>query len=120
MPVFGLYEYDKQTARQKGEYHFWKLNQMENLFCMKAIRNMFRVEFEDDGQRNEAVDQLLKEFGIDRMQWVLAFSIQANREHFNEAAQKWASSIVPKNFPMEEAQSWIIPDHFAETAVLAE
>ena len=66
------------------------------------------------------LSDLITTHGIDRMRWVLAFSIAAHAEQFSERAQQWADSVVPEGYPMDEAQEWILHDHFAETAALAE
>ena len=120
MPMFPLYKKDFFTALQNDEGALWQISQTGNEFCKTAIRNHFRHDYQNQSERSEVLSDLITTHGIDRMRWVLAFSIAAHAEQFSERAQQWAASVVPEGYPMDEAQEWILHDHFAETAALAE
>lgn len=119
MAMFPFYKKDFFTALQNDEGGLWQISQMGNEFCKASIRNFFRLSAENK-QRSKIIQDMIEDHGIDRMRWVLAFSIAAHAEQFSERAQQWAASVVPEGYPMDEVQAWTMHDHFAETAVLAE
>ena len=117
MNVIAVYEYDRKTAEQNHEVNMWLFSGVENEYCRNSIEKFLQIKEKE--KQEESLCKMMKNYGIDRIKWVLAFSIHAHAEHFNEQAQAWAETVVPENYPMEEAKYWILSDHFPEIAVLA-
>lgn len=120
MALFPFYKKDFFTALQNDEGALWQISQTGNEFCKTGIQNQYLRTHQNAEKTNEVLSDLITTHGIDRLRWVLAFSITAHADQFSERAQKWAASVIPEGYPMDEAQEWILHDHFAETEALAE
>ncbi len=114
-----VYEYDRQTAEQNHEFNMWLFSSIENEYCRIETEKFLSMETENP-EKDNAFQKILGTYGLDRLQWILAFSIHANAEHFTENACKWADSVIPENYPMHEAKDWILHSQFRQIATVAE
>lgn len=118
MTPIEVYEHDSKTAEQNHEFNIWLFSGIENECCRNDIEKFFRMRARKQA-KDKAFKELLESYGLDRLQWVLAFSVYANAGHFSENSRKWAASVVPENYPMHEAEKWILHDNFEQTALFA-
>ena len=114
-----VYEFDRRTAEQNHHFNMWLFSRIENECCRKDTEKFLDMKPKSP-EKDNTFRELLKTYGLDRLQWVLAFSVRANAEHFSENALKWTNSVIPENYPMQEAEDWILHSHFDQIAVLAE
>ncbi len=119
MEMLEVYEYDRRTAEQNQELGMWLFSSIANEFCQIDVERFLRMGTENP-EKNKAFRAILKTYGLDRLQWILAFSIHANAEHFTENACKWADSVIPENYPVQEAERWILHGRFPQIAAVAE
>ncbi|MEE5994421.1 MAG: YodL domain-containing protein [Oscillospiraceae bacterium] len=112
-----VYEYDSHTAEQNHQYNMWLFSGIENECCRNDLERFLGMK---KAEKDQFFGEILENYGLDRLQWVLAFSIRANAEHFNENAIKWADSVIPENYPMHEAKNWILHNNFGEISAIAE
>jgi len=115
-----LYRDGYEIAEKNDEIDNWTISSLTNVFCKTAIENFIDAGFENPGQKNAAFDKLLEAFSIDRLMWVLAFSVWACPEEFSGKIVRWAASVIPEHFPMQETTQWILHGHFDEISWMTE
>ena len=90
-----VYRHSARYARTEGEIKAYLESRHENIACCRAIEETLRHEF--DGMRisDKAVPTVLKQFGPERVSWVLANTV-AMKEYdgrFSRSNRDWADSI---------------------------
>ena len=114
-----VYEFDRRTAEQNHQFNVWLFSRIENECCRKDTEKFLDMNPKTP-EKDNTFREILEIYGLDRLLWVLAFSVRANAEHFSENALKWTNSVIPENYPMQEAEDWILHSHFDQITVLAE
>ena len=87
-----LYRYSLREARRLGEIEQWKESHAENVCCRVAIDKMVSERYRDNILPHDIIVDACKEYGINRVGWVLATTIVENDYdgRYGEANKQWA------------------------------
>ena len=77
MPVY-LYRNSLRESKRFGEEQMWRDSHAENIRCKNAIDKMVTERYKGSNLPVEIVKDACKEFGIDRVGWVLANTVLEN------------------------------------------
>lgn len=102
--LIGLYERGVEEADRRNEMDRWLASTLHNTACALELQEMC-----ENGQPDlysEHGKALLEEYGIDRVMWILAFQIHQHPGDYSMQTWAWSDGIVPKEFPMKEAETW--------------
>lgn len=77
MPVH-LYRYSLSEAKRYDEMNLWRDSHKENIRCRDVIDKMVSEQYSRNILPNEIIRSACKEFGIDRVGWVLANTVNEN------------------------------------------
>ena len=99
VPKISICAFSLEEAKQKSELEFWLYSRMANLQCKEALEQIPEPDLNTEQGQN-----LLRDFGIDRLMWVTACTMaQAGENAFTRA-------VIPDGYPVREAQEWALPD----------
>ncbi|MCR4646672.1 MAG: DUF3849 domain-containing protein [Oscillospiraceae bacterium] len=99
VPKIGVCAFSLEEAKQKSELEFWLYSRMANLQCKEALEQIPEPDL-----NTEQGQELLRNFGIDRLMWVTACTMaQAGENDFTRA-------VIPAGYPVREAQEWTLSD----------
>lgn len=104
-----VYRWSARDAKHSGELAEWRESYKENRFCARTIEKVITENYKDN-KLHECAKQVIEEFGFDRVNWVLANTVQQNLEdgRISEENKEWAKGIyIPK-----DEDRW----HFAVTS----
>ena len=73
-----LYKYSLREAKRCSEEQLWRESHAENIRCKGAIDKMVAERYHGSGLPSEIVKDACKEFGIERVGWVLANTVVEN------------------------------------------
>ena len=108
-----LYRYSQSEARRAGETDEWRSSYRANIECRNAIDRELSEHF--DGMRIEglSVPALCREYGIDRVGWVLAATIlSADWDlRYRPANRNWAEEISFPSAELDNASSYCLRSH---------
>ena len=83
-----VYPYSAAYAREHGELDAYRTSHKENVACKQAIEAAIREYYRDNNLGKEGAQQVIEQFGLERVQYVLA----------NTVRQKdWDGRISPDN-----------------------
>lgn len=71
-----MYPFSAAFAKSNGDLELWRENHRQNTACKKAIEKVVSKEFDGYRLGKDAADQVIDEFGYDRVNWVLANTLQ--------------------------------------------
>lgn len=105
-----VYPFSAEFARSNSELDLWRENHRQNIACKKAIEQVIKEEFDGYRLGKNAADRVINEFGYDRVNWVLASTIQqlSYDGRFSHENKDWAKGFY---FPEDKAGS---TDHHNE------
>lgn len=108
-----VYPFSAAFAKSNGDLELWRENHRQNIACKKAIEKVIAEEFDGSRLGKDAADQVIDEFGYDRVNWVLAGTLQkySYDGRFSRENVEWA-----KGFYLPEDKAGAI-DHHNEFAV---
>lgn len=100
-----VYRYPAAYARDTGEMEQYRASMRQNVACKRAIESVIRDRFDGMNLDGEAAKLVLDFFGIDRVEYVLANTVQM---------KDWDGRFSPRN------KEWLIPLPSRRTKTLGE
>ena len=95
-----VYPYSAAYARGHGELDAYRASHKANVACKQAIEAAIREHYRDNSLSREAALQVIEQFGLDRVQYILANTDWDGRISNDNKA--WAG-----NFPVyEDKDHW--------------
>jgi len=94
-----LYKWSLQEAQKLDEVDLWRESYKENTICARAIEDFIDSHYADNCLNTDGVEQLIDRFGFNRINWVLANTIQ-QKEHdgrFSQENKDWANTMYIPN-----------------------
>lgn len=91
MPVH-VYRYSLSEAKRCNEMNLWRDSHKENIRCRDAIDKMVSEQYSGNILPDEIIKTACQEFGIDRVGWVLANTVNENDYdgRYRPDTKKWA------------------------------
>ncbi|MEE1356883.1 MAG: DUF3849 domain-containing protein, partial [Clostridia bacterium] len=71
-----LYTYPKRVAREENEMDAYAESRDENIACKNGIEWMIRTNFDGMHLHGDCAKELCEKYGMDRVGWVLANTVQ--------------------------------------------
>lgn len=92
-PYPSVYHHTRQYAAEHGEMNQFLVSARENIACKEAIEQAIRDHFSDNKLDATGARDVLKQFGRERVQFILASTIQHKREdtRISPSNKAWAS-----------------------------
>ena len=111
MPVH-VYRYSLSEAKRCNEMNLWRDSHKENIRCRDAIDKMVSEQYSGNILPDEIVRSACREFGIDRVGWVLANTVNENDYdgRYRPDTKKWARSIFRMTFTIANLSCGHIPN----------
>jgi hypothetical protein len=109
-----VYPYSFGTAKHDGDVELWKASYQENVACRNAIEQTIRENYNGYHLNADAATKVIGEYGYDRVNWVLANTIQEKiyDGRFSEANKKWAKGFyTPDREGSNRASSYTVETH---------
>jgi hypothetical protein len=93
--IKSLYRGSFNEAKQLNEIDEWRASQKENIRCRDFIDKAIGKDFDGFYLNGNIAEQAIGKFGHDRVQWVLANTIQhkCGDTRFSPQSEAWAQSI---------------------------
>lgn len=88
-----------EQAKQKSELEVWLYSRVANLQCKEVLSRVQQPDL-----HTEQGQALLRDFGIDRLMWIVACSMAQVQEN------EFTRSVIPADYPIKEAQEWSLTD----------
>lgn len=90
-----LYRWSHDYARKYDELDLWKESYKENCTCARALEKAINDNYHDNRLNTDFVQNIVTDFGWDRVQWVLANTIQQHSDdgRFSPDNRKWANTF---------------------------
>lgn len=90
-----LYRWSRDYAEKYDELDLWKESYKENCTCARAIEKAINDNYHDNRLSTDFVQNIVTDFGWDRVQWVLANTIQQHGDdgRFSPENRKWANTF---------------------------
>lgn len=90
-----VYKFGVDYAREHGELVDWRESRDENEICRLAIESEIRKGFDGWTLDKKASEDVVKAFGIDRVLYVLANTVQRKMYdgRFDRVVKQWAESV---------------------------
>ena len=91
MPLH-VYRYSLSEAKRCNEMNLWRDSHKENIRCRDAIDKMVSEQYSGNILPDEIIKTACQEFGIDRVGWVLANTVNENDYdgRYHPDTKKWA------------------------------
>ena len=95
MKQIPVYRQTGMYAREHGELEQFRQSNVANIACRAAIERVIAENFDGMRLRADAVAQVLNEFGADRVQFVLANTVQQKSwdGRFSRDNKAWAAAF---------------------------
>ena len=95
MDQFPLYRESATYAREHGELDKYRASHKANIACKEAIENAIHENYRDNRLDTSCVRAVIERFGIDRVEYVLANTVQYKDwdERFSRSNREWAKTI---------------------------
>ncbi len=89
-----VYRWSLQDARHNNELDLWRDSHKANCACARAIEKAIKENYHDNHLDTDSACDIIKEYGYNRVQWVLANTIQYHSEdgRFGLTNKEWAES----------------------------
>ncbi len=102
-----LYKWSLKEAQGLGEVELWRKSHKENCNCARAIEKAITDNYSDNSLNTDVVKDIIAEYGYDRVNHVLANTIQQNKNdgRYSQENKNWAKAFYIPN----EDVNW----HFA-------
>lgn len=69
-----FYRHSLNNARHCNEVELWRNSHEANIDCKNAIENAIAEYYEDNHFDSECADEVIKEFGFDRVNFILRYN----------------------------------------------
>ena len=83
-----IYPYSAAYAREHGELDAYRASRKANVACKQAIEAVIREHYHDNSLGKEGAQQVIAQFGLERVQYVLANTVRQ---------MDWDGRISPDN-----------------------
>ncbi len=92
---YPLYRESAIYAREHGELDKYSASRKANIACKEAIENAIHENYRDNRLDTACVRAVIERFGIDRVEYVLANTVQYKDwdERFSRSNREWAKTI---------------------------
>ena len=90
-----VYPYSAAYAREHGELDAYRASHQANVACRQAIEAAIREHYRDNSQGQEGAQQVIEQFGLERVQYVLANTVRQKDwdGRISPDHKAWAKSI---------------------------
>lgn len=90
-----LYTESREYARTRDEIPLWRESLNENIRCKQAIEGAIRQSFDGMHFKPDCVENVIREFGFDRVEYVLGNTLQQLKYdgRFNWSNKEWGENI---------------------------
>ncbi len=98
-----VYRLSLGEARSRGEMERFHVSESLNSACRLSMDSAVSRHFRGGSLPPGCLDHILKEYGFDRVEWILANTIRQHREDgkISKGNREWAGSFhVPRNDPI--------------------
>ena len=108
-----LYRYSVRYARENGEIPDWRDSYRANIRCRDGIDRKIAEDFDGWHLSDGCVPDLCREFGIDRVGWVLANTVQlADWDgRYRPSTREWADSFPIPDSPEDRRWEFQLHSH---------
>lgn len=106
-----IYPYSLDEAIRCNERDLWLESHRENCECAKAIMQGIAKNYHDNKLDTDFAGDLIKRFGLDRVNRVLAYTVHKNMEdgRFSQENKEWAKRfLVPRE---KKSNSFCVNSH---------
>jgi len=113
MPKEPLYTDSLRTAKENNEVDEWRSSLKANKECRDAIDQMLRERFDGMYLDKSCAKDLCCEYGIDRVGWILANTIQHKDwdARFRPQNREWAGAFPIPTAPEDHAGDYVSNSH---------
>ena len=94
-----LYQWSRDYAVRCNECDLWRESYRENCDCARAIERSISNHYHDN-RLEDCTQEIIDRYGFDRVNWVLANTIQENRDdgRFSQNNKTWAKGFhIPRD-----------------------
>ncbi len=111
-----IYRQTGQYAREHGEREQYKASNLANIACRVAIEEAIRANFDGMNLKAGAAEGVIREFGAERVQFVLANTVQQKEwdGRFSRGNKAWAAAFdIPADevMSMDRRTQFIVTSH---------
>ena len=111
-----LYTCSAETAREKNELDVFRLSNKANQACAEAIADTIKENWTGSGLKDGCVQPVMDSFGMDRLAFVLANTVQlrAYDTRFSKQNREWAQMVLAGAdvvIPDDRRSAWEIDAH---------
>ena len=95
-----LYQWSRREAERSVELDDWLESYRENCICARAIEKAISKYYQDNRLNPDGAKECIKRFGFDRVNWVLANTVQEGKEdgRYHKENKDWAAQFyIPKD-----------------------
>lgn len=91
-----IYKLSPEEAGARGETALFRESKRMNVACKEAIEAAIRENFDGMHLKKECIRPVMEEYGIDRVEWVLANTLRhLNYDgRFSRSNKEWAGSFA--------------------------
>ena len=113
MPKEPLYTDSLRTAKHNNEVDEWRASIKANIACRDGMDQMLRDRFDGFHLSGECAKDLCDEYGIDRVGWILANTIQHHDwdARFRPHNHEWAGTFPIPTEPEDHAGDYVSNSH---------
>ena len=94
-----LYPYSWSEAKRSGQMELWRESHNENIACARAIEQKISDGYQDNQLSETCAKELIEAYGYDRVNWVLANTVQENMQdgRYSARNKNWTRRFsIPK------------------------
>ncbi len=109
-----LYRQSFSEAQRSGELEDWRASHQENIACRDFIDDAIRQNYQDNRLGGDVVGDAIAEFGFDRVNWVLANTVQHYDYdgRFSNANKAWAKGVfIPRGKEHDITGDFLLQAH---------
>ncbi len=94
-----VYRWSLRDAKHSNEVDLWRESHRENCSCARAIEKAINENYHDNHLDTDVAQGIIAQFGYNRVQWVLANTIQYHSEdgRFSISNKEWAEKFYIPN-----------------------
>lgn len=94
-----VYRWSLRDAEHNNELVLWRDSHRANCACARAIEKTISDNYQDNRLNTDAARDIISEYGYDRVQWVLANTIQYHDQdgRFSLSNKDWAKGYYIPN-----------------------
>ncbi len=109
-----LYRHDAAHAREQGDLDLYRASRRANIACKEAIEQAIGRHYSNNRLDAEAaVNDVLEQFGADRVQYVLANTVRHKEwdGRISRDNKAWASTMpLPEGSPQDRHSEYLVVD----------